>query len=132
MLGGGCREESLKAVSASCFHIPVEISDLLRQTQHQVHDGKFLFQSPHKIMNCHDDLDQGWANFWTHRLQWVLKRDRGAGPGTDGVLWSPTSFNLSWEMLKKNVLSDQYKKEQKHFHKISVLEAPVVFSSLVK
>ena len=29
-------------------------------------------------------LNQGWANFLTHGPQWVLKFDRGTGPGTDG------------------------------------------------
>lgn len=57
MLDGGCREESFKAVSASCFHIPVEILDLLRQTKCQMHDGKFSFQLSNKIINCDEDLD---------------------------------------------------------------------------
>lgn len=29
-------------------------------------------------------LDQGWANFLTRGPQWVLKYNRGAGPGADG------------------------------------------------
>lgn len=36
-------------------------------------------------------LAQGWANILTRRPQLLPKFDRGAGPGTDGVFWYPTS-----------------------------------------
>lgn len=34
-------------------------------------------------------LEQGWANFLTRGPQWVLKFDRGAGPGAfGGSVWA--------------------------------------------
>lgn len=30
---------------------------------------------------------QGWANLLTRGPQWVLKSNRGAGPGADGAFW---------------------------------------------
>lgn len=46
----------------------------------------------HSLILMDEEEVGKWANFSTYGPQWLLKFDRGARPGADGVFWQPTSW----------------------------------------